>query len=180
MENKVSIGSQNTQQVKNSFIDQPKPILKKIMVSFRKISSLILVFGVIFLGLYIFKLKSKLIQNSLVSGNIKYPGEVLPPITVYLKNVQTGKYLSTRVNEGSITYLFSNVSPGNYIVFAYTNDFNPGGQEDLTGIYPVDYKANGCQNLVKPAVIVVNGSTSSENIDICYVSSPEETPQRPK
>lgn len=175
--------SQNTQQAKNSFIVQPKPIFRKLRVNFRKISILILVVGVIFSGFYIFNLKSKFVQDSLVSGKIRYPhegGGALPPITVYLKNLQTGKYLSTRINEDNITYLFSNVSPGSYIAFAYTNDFNPGGQIDLTGIYPVDYTAKGCENLVKPAIIVINGNTSIENIDICFISLPEETPQRPK
>lgn len=65
-----------------------------------------------------------------VTGKLCYPSEVLPTMTIYLKDVDSDGVLTknTQINEAN--YEFLDVPEGTYVAYAY-----PQGQSELGGGY---------------------------------------------
>lgn len=116
-------------------------------------------------------------QLGTVMGQICYPSEGIPPMTIYAQNRATGVTLDLDHSDGSQQYAFGYLPPGEYVFFAYTNF---GGTDELSGGY-TEYVNNpdGSHNLIP--VAVGSGETVS-GVDICdWYALPGESdiPPRP-
>ncbi len=112
-----------------------------------------------------------------VTGQVCYPSEGIPPMTIYAQDWSTGVTLNLDHLDGSQQYAFGYLPPGEYVFFAYTNF---GGTDELSGGY-TEYVLNpeGSHNLV---TVTVNAGDTITGVDICdWYAAPGETdiPARP-
>ncbi|MEK7595639.1 MAG: hypothetical protein AAB443_03595 [Patescibacteria group bacterium] len=98
-----------------------------------------------------------------IKGKLCYPSEGVPPLDIYVKNMEDGAVLtlSTKANQG--TYLVEKVPVGLYVIFAYPKNSNFGG------LYS---PAVACGLSVdctdhSPSIVKVEEGKTVENIDIC-------------
>jgi hypothetical protein len=101
-------------------------------------------------------------QLGTVTGQVCYPSEGIPPMTIYAQNRATGVTLSLDHPDGSQQYTFGNLPPGEYVFFAYTNF---GSGEELSGGY-TEYVNNpdGSHNLVP---VQVGPGATVTGVDLC-------------
>lgn len=55
-----------------------------------------------------------------ISGKLCYPGEYIPRLNIYLKEINSGKIYRQTTGPDPTGYRFTNVLAGGYIAFAYT------------------------------------------------------------
>jgi len=92
-------------------------------------------------------------SSSGVSGKICYPSERIPPMTLYLQNMDNNKLSEVLISEDQETYTLP-LSPGTYLACAWTNlDISLGG-----GYTDVDHNLKPFQ--------IKSGKTTT-GIDIC-------------
>jgi hypothetical protein len=65
-------------------------------------------------------------QNATIMGNLCYPSEAIPPLTVYAQETTTLNTVSVQTAENQAQYSIEVPAPGTYVVFAYTS-FGVGG-----------------------------------------------------
>jgi len=99
-----------------------------------------------------------------ITGSLCFPSEGIPPLDIYLQNVATTKLTHMTTPANQMTYEFENVSPGDYIAFAY-----PQGQDHIGGGFT---KAVPCGLSVdcedhSPIVLEVTEDSTLSGADIC-------------
>ncbi len=113
-----------------------------------------------------------------VTGNICYPSEGVPAVTIYAQSIYDDSWFSLEYPGGWGEYTFPGIPPGEYIFFAYVDE--PG--IDFSGGYTA-YVTCGmgadCTDHSLLAVHIDAGATVEE-IDICDWYGPEGfLPPRP-
>ena len=61
-------------------------------------------------------------ENVTVVGKLCYPSDYIPAMTVYLKNIESGKEIKQSTSENQSYFRFENISLGKYNAYAYTVD----------------------------------------------------------
>ena len=59
-----------------------------------------------------------------IEGVLRFPSEGVPPLTVYARNVATNETLVIATEENAQTFVFEDVPPGMYFLFAWVSDGN--------------------------------------------------------
>jgi hypothetical protein len=113
-----------------------------------------------------------------ISGKVCYPAGGIPPLFVYLKNVQTSEIITRENAENVDHYDFLDVPAGRYIVFAYPVDTTYAVVGGYTQAVPCGLLAS-CEDHTPIEVIVEAGSITPD-ADVCDWYAPEGTfPERP-
>ncbi|MBL8050207.1 MAG: hypothetical protein JNM46_03215 [Anaerolineales bacterium] len=72
------------------------------------------------------KVKDQAVTHGTVGGNLCYPSEFNPPMTLYLENAHTGERIQFAIVENQITYSVL-VPAGRYYVYAWAPGYNLEG-----------------------------------------------------
>ncbi|HCR70440.1 MAG TPA: hypothetical protein DIW23_03270 [Anaerolineae bacterium] len=80
------------------------------------------------------KVKEQTVTHGTVSGNLCYPSEFNPPMTLYLENAHTGERIQFAIVENQLTYSVL-VPAGRYYVYAWAPGYNlEGAYTHSTGL----------------------------------------------
>lgn len=60
----------------------------------------------------------KLPQLAKLSGKICYPSEVIPPLSLFLVNIDTDQTITKNTTQNQASYFFEDLAPGSYRVYA--------------------------------------------------------------
>jgi hypothetical protein len=113
-----------------------------------------------------------------ISGKVCYPAGGIPPLTIYLKNTQTGDLLLLDNAQNSDHYEFLDVPAGHYIVFAYPVDTAYAVVGGYTQAVPCGLQAS-CEDHT-PIELIVEAGVVYADADVCDWYAPEGTfPPRP-
>jgi len=111
-----------------------------------------------------------------ITGKLCYPSEYIPEMTIYARNVKTGKTLSTHVKEGTAVYKVS-VPPGRYFVFVWTRTEKTLGR--IGGLYsravPCGLNVSCADH--RPIPVEVEPGRTVTHIDPCDFYSQKSVPQ---
>ena len=100
-----------------------------------------------------------------ITGKVCYPSERIPPMTIYIENMNNNKVVEISVAQDQANYQAA-LEPGTYIAYAWTNGFQAGGAYTFA------------EHTLK-AFEVKRGSTT-EHIDICdWYGGPGSVPYPP-
>lgn len=101
------------------------------------------------------------VGNGGITGQLGYPSEVIPPLTVYFLNVNTADVLtlSTGENQGDYT---KSVPPGTYHVYAWLADFGLGGS--YSAAVPCGLTVDCTDHTLLDAVVTAGATTSGVDI----------------
>ncbi len=110
-------------------------------------------------------------QVGVLSGGLCYPSDYIPALTIYARNVDTGETWSMSVPMDTLTYEME-VPPGNYIVFAWTDEGVGGSYSEfvLCGL------SVECTDHTPVSVPVAAGQRVT-GIDICDYYMEEAVPR---
>ncbi len=113
--------------------------------------------------------------NSSVSGNVCYPSEGIPPMTVYIQETTTNAVVEVAIAQNQSTYE-ADVPPGTYMAYAWLPDFSIGG--GYTHAVPCGLSVN-CTDHSPLQFLVVDGQTAT-GIDVCdWYGGPFDIPLPP-
>ncbi|HKJ38337.1 MAG TPA: NBR1-Ig-like domain-containing protein [Anaerolineales bacterium] len=102
---------------------------------------------------------------SSITGKVCYPSERIPPMTIYIQNMNNNQIVEVSIAQDQASYQ-ATLEPGTYIAYAWTNDFQLGGAYTFA------------EHTLK-AFEVKRGSTA-EHIDICdWYGGPGSVPYPP-
>ena len=114
--------------------------------------------------------------TGMITGKLCYPGEHIPELTIYARNVKTGKTFSTHVKEGTTVYKLS-VPPGTYFVFVWTRTEKRSAA--IGGSYsravPCGLNVSCADH--RPIPVEVETGRTIPHIDPCDFYSPKSVPQ---
>lgn len=115
------------------------------------------------------------VENGTINGSVCFPGESIPPMTLYFEEINRGDLSYQDLPESQTSYSIS-LAPGSYIIFAY-----PGDTPDLGGSYS---QAVACGlgiecNDHRPLVVQVEPGANINGVDICDWYSQEDVPPNP-
>lgn len=103
------------------------------------------------------------ITTGTVTGKICYPSEGIPPLALYLKEVETGVVLTQNTPANTGTYIFANVLEGSYVAFAYALQYDAGGA--YTNAVPCGLTVSCTDHSL--IEIKVNAGKTVNNVDLC-------------
>lgn len=116
------------------------------------------------------------VTTGTVAGKLCYPSEMIPPLTVFLKEVNTNTVVKQDFPQNTSTFNISNVIPGKYIAFAYLQSSKTGG-----GSYSAAVPCGLTVSCTDHSSIEfsVQANSSVTGIDICDWYSPNDVPAYP-
>ncbi len=111
-----------------------------------------------------------------ISGKLCFPGDGIPPMTVYAVDQATGKSFKTQTRRPDETsYRLEGVTPGTYVVYAWLNDRKLGGT--YSEAVPCGLDASCTDHTLIP--VPVEEGQEITNVDVCDWYGPLP-PQPPK
>jgi hypothetical protein len=115
-------------------------------------------------------------ETGVVMGNICYPSEFIPSMTVYFQNTATEELNEMPIAENQNTYSFE-LEAGEYVAFAYLQEESAilGGMYSAAVVCGLTAE---CTDHTLLAFIVLPGETTGE-IDICDWYAQDRVPPRP-
>ncbi|MBW8010135.1 MAG: carboxypeptidase regulatory-like domain-containing protein [Chloroflexi bacterium] len=109
-----------------------------------------------------------------IEGNLGYPSEYIPSMTVVAFNIDTNGWFYIYTNEGDNSYFIGNLPPGNYQVVAYANVLAGG----YTLAVPCGLSVN-CPDHSRITFSVVAGQTTSGIDPLDWYASQAAFPANP-
>ena len=104
-------------------------------------------------------------KSGSITGRVCYPSERIPPMTIYIQNINNDQIVQVPVSQDQ-AYYEAALEPGTYIAYAWTNQFQSGGAYTFA-----DHTLKAFE--------VKRGSTT-EHIDICdWYGGPGSVPYPP-
>jgi hypothetical protein len=111
-----------------------------------------------------------------ITGRLCFPSEYIPEMTIYARNVKTGKPFSTHVKEGTAVYKIL-VPPGTYFVFVWTRPDEISRRSG--GLYsravPCGLNVSCADH--RPIPVEVKPGRTVNHIDPCDFYSEKSVPQ---
>jgi len=99
-----------------------------------------------------------------ISGKLCYPGDSIPPMTVYAVDQATGKSFKKQTRKPDETsYRLEGVPPGDYVVYAWLNDGKLGGM--YSEAVPCGLDASCTDHSL--IVVTVEEGQDVTDIDVC-------------
>lgn len=111
-----------------------------------------------------------------IMGNLCYPSEGIPPLTVYAREIVTDQLYYIQTVENQQEYTLDVPAPGTYIIFAYTN-FGVGGT--YSPAVPCGLTVNCTDH--SPIALDVQPGATINGADICdFYGPPGSMPPNPQ
>jgi hypothetical protein len=95
--------------------------------------------------------------NGTITGQLGYPGEAIPAMTLYFQNVDTADVLTLSTRDNQSTYSKS-LPPGTYYVYAWLPDFGLGGS--YSAAVPCGLTLDCADHSLLPVEVAPGGDTT--------------------
>lgn len=100
-------------------------------------------------------------QRGQITGELCYPSDWIPAMTVYARNLSTGQTIQTQRHADSTDYVLS-VPPGRYVVYSWSDPRSSG--VDAFGQGYAD--SSGCDALALAAAVVCRRDAKLAPVDV--------------
>jgi hypothetical protein len=124
-----------------------------------------------------------------ITGRLGYPGEVIPPLTVYAIRRDAEGYFAVDTPQYQAgappqpTYSITGVAPGTYVVLAYRND-GVQGSEERPGVYsqavPCGLRAGCDDHSLIPVQVTAGAVVTGIDVTDWHYPVGQRYPPRPR